>query len=84
MFGGLKMKCKILLMILCAAMMLTGCKGRKADYIEIYNQSNWIFDDITIPLKEGYFYENHEKFTIDEDTVGVTIYFSSDAEAGWN
>lgn len=78
------MKCKILLMILCAAMMLTGCKSREADYIEIYNQSNWIFDDITIPLKEGYFYESHEKFTIDENTIGVTIYFSSDAEAGWN
>lgn len=78
------MKCKILLMILCAAMMLTGCGGRRADYIEIYNQSNWIFDDIAIPLKEGYFYESHEKFTIDENTVGVTIYFSSDAEAGWN
>ena len=78
------MKCKIILMILCAAMMLTGCKSRKADYIEIYNKSNWIFDNITIPLKEGYFYENHEKFTINENTVGVTIYFSSDAEAGWN
>jgi hypothetical protein len=66
-----------------AAMMLTGCGGHKADHINIYNTSNWIFDDINIPLKEGYFYESHEKFRVDENTVGITIYFSNEAEAGW-
>lgn len=77
------MKCKIILMILCAAMMLTGCNKRDADYVEIYNKSSTIFDDVGIPLKEGYFYESHEKFTVDESTLGITIYFSNESEAGW-
>lgn len=77
------MKCKIILMILCATMILTGCDKRAADYVEIHNKSTAVFDDIGIPLKEGYFYESHEKFTVDENTVGITIYFSNEAEAGW-
>lgn len=72
------------ILILClAAMILTSCGSRTADYVEIYNRSNTMFDDIKIHLKDGYFYESHEKFTVDENTVGVTIYFSNDAEDGW-
>ena len=26
---------------------------------------------------------SHEKFTVDESTLGITIYFSNEAEAGW-
>ena len=72
------------ILILClVVMMLTGCDKRNADYVEIYNKSTTVFDDVGIRLKEGYFYENHEKFTVDENTLGITIYFSNDAEAGW-
>ena len=79
-----KLKYKIILLVVCmAAMMLTGCGGHKADYINIHNKSNWIFDDIDIPLKEGYFYKSHEKFTVDENTLGITIYFSNEPEASW-
>lgn len=77
------MKYKMILILCLAAMMLTGCDKRAADYVEIHNKSTAVFDDIGIPLKEGYFYESHEKFTVDENTVGITIYFSNDAEAGW-
>ncbi len=77
------MKRRIVLILCVAVMMLTGCSERTADYVEIYNKSPTVFDDVGVPLKEGYFYENHEKFTVDENTVGITIYFSNDAEAGW-
>lgn len=79
MFGTLRYK--IILILCLAAMMLTGC--HKADYVSIHNKSNWIFDDINIPLKKGYFYKNHEKFTVDENTLGITIYFSNEPEDSW-
>ena len=44
MFGGLEMKCKILILCL-AAMILTGCESRTADCVEIYNRSNPVFDN---------------------------------------
>ena len=81
------MKRKIILILCVAAMMLTGCvtgcAEHTADQVEIYNKSSTAFDNINIPLKEGYFYVKHEKFTVDENTLGITIYFSNDAEAGW-
>lgn len=78
------MKKKILLMmgIICLSLSITGC-GSKHDMIEVMNKSYWTIDNILIPIKEGYFYNKHEKFTVDENTVGVTIYFSNDAEDGW-
>lgn len=81
MFG--KLKYKMILVLCLAAMMLTGCDKRTADYVEIHNKSNTVFDDVGILLKDGYFYESHEKFTVDESTLGITIYFSNESEAGW-
>lgn len=57
---------------LCAA-----CSYAK-NSITITNKTSWIFDNINIPVKEGYFYDTHDKFTVDEDTVGVTIYFTKE------
>jgi hypothetical protein len=73
---------KLLLLILCVILIcfcFTGC-NRKQDYVSIYNKSYYIFDDIDIELKDGYFYKSHEKFTVDDNTVGITIYFSNEAE----
>lgn len=58
---------------------LVGCKN-KNDYIEVYNESNLVFDNVTIPIKRGYYYDRYEKITVDENTIGVTIYFTSDDE----
>lgn len=55
---------------------LAGCDNNR-DGIEIYNRHSDVFDDICIEIKEGYFYDKHEKFTVDENTIGVTIYFSN-------
>jgi hypothetical protein len=32
---------------------------------------------------DGYFYENHEKFVVDENKIGITIYFVTDGNEGW-
>ena len=78
------MRYRILILCLVVMMLvLTGCDKHTADQVEIYNKSSTVFDNINIPLKEGYFYVKHEKFTVDENTLGITIYFSNDAEAGW-
>lgn len=74
---------KILLMCLVMFCLLVGCGNRDYDYISIYNKSSFIFDDVEIPVKEGYFYKKHEKFTVDENTIGVTIYFSNEEDSGW-
>ena len=55
------MKCKMILILCVAAMMLTGCDRRTADYVEIHNKSNTVFDDVGILLKDGYFYETYFK-----------------------
>lgn len=73
---------KLLLLILCVGLIcfcFTGC-DRKQDFVSIFNRSNYIFDDIDIELKDGYFYKSHEKFTVDENTVGIIIYFSNEDE----
>lgn len=78
------MKKIILSLMLClASLCFVGCE-HKHDHIEIYNKSDWTFDNIRIEIKDGYFYDNHEKFKVDEDTVGVTIYFSTDVEDEWD
>lgn len=68
------------LCLLCISFM--GCNANH-DYITVANKSCIVFDDIKIEIKEEYFYDKHEKFTVDEDTVGVTIYFSKD-NSSWN
>ena len=74
------MKKKFTLIIIVSSVfsLLVGCDvNRENDHIQIYNKSNLTSDDINIDIKRGYFYKNHEKFTIDEHTIGVTIYFSN-------
>lgn len=77
----MKKKLIPLIAALLACLCLTGCKN-KSDYVEIYNKSGWIFDDVNIEVKSGYFYKKHETFVVDENTIGLTIYFSNDDEWG--
>ena len=72
----------VLFYIFCICLFLTGC-NKAHDKIEIHNKSITVFDNILIDTKEGYFYDKHEKFTIDEHTIGITIYFSN-AEDTWD
>ena len=73
------MKKKItLFLILClTCLCIVGCE-KENDAIEIKNKSSLTTDNIFIKIKNGYFYDEYEKFTVDENTVGVTIYFSND------
>lgn len=70
---------KLLTVLLLCIMFVTvvGCE-REHDHIQLFNESDLIFDDINIPIKDGYFYDRHEKFKVDENTIGVTIYFSKE------
>lgn len=74
------MKKKIVFVLMICLFCFTGCNN-KSDYIDIHNKSDWIFDDIGIPIKPGYFYNKHEKFTVNENTIGVTIYFSTEDDS---
>ena len=76
------MKRRILLFLLCLMCFgLVGCTNEN-DHIEVYNKSRAVFDNVGVPIKKGYYYDKHEKFTVDENTIGVTIYFSSDYDDG--
>ena len=87
------MKKKILLFLtVCMIFLcLVGCgdenDNNEHDMIKIYrNDCDDFFDipeDISIKIKDGYFYYKHEKFTVDEDTIGLTIYFSKNVEDAW-
>lgn len=79
------MKKKIaLFLIMCfICLCFVGCQN-DGDYIDIYNKDPIIFDNIGIEIPNGYFYDSHEKFRVDENTVGVTIYFSSETDDEWN
>lgn len=63
--------------ILLTFIITVGCEN-KHDIVEIYNKSGWIFDDIQIEIMDGFFYDRHEKFTVDENRIAVTIYFSKE------
>ena len=63
--------------LLCLCLCLTGCSNEH-DGIEVYNKSGLVFDNIMIETEDGYFYDGHEKFFVDGNTVGVTIYFSTE------
>lgn len=78
------MKRKILLfLIMClTCLCLVGCKN-KHDTVMLYNKKPNSFDNVTIEIKDGYFYDRHEKFTVDENTIGLTIYFSTEDDS-WN
>lgn len=76
------MKRRILLILIMCVMCfaLSGCEN-KQDFVEVYNKGKLVFDNISIPIKGGYFYDKHEKFTVDENTIGVKIYFSLEDES---
>lgn len=61
---------------------LTGCKNEH-DTIEIYNKTNTGYDNIILYTPNGYFYESHKKFVVDENKIGITIYFVTDGNEGW-
>ena len=79
------MKKKIILLALAIlpCLFLVGCAEHDNDYIVVYNRSTFVFDNVNIPIKYGYFYDRHEKFTVDDNTVAVTIYFSNDGDDSW-
>lgn len=52
--------------------------------IEVYNKDSKIFDNINIDIKDGYFYDSHQKFTIDDNAVAVTIYFKNSESDEWD
>ena len=81
----MKKKILLILSIFCIMFCLVGCEGQNEhDHVEIWNKGDLIFDDIHIDIKKGYFYKNHEKFTVDENTIGVTIYFVTEEADTWD
>ena len=78
----MKKKIALILMMCLICLCFVGCQN-KNDCVEIWNKNGSVFDDIQIEIKEGYFYDRHEKFTVDENTIGVTIYFSKE-DSGWD
>lgn len=79
----MKKKMSLFLVVCLFCLCLVGCVN-KHDTIEIYNKTDWVFDNINIEIKDGYFYDKHEKFTVDENTIGVTIYFSTEEDDSWD
>lgn len=66
------MKKKILAVMLAMGMVATSLTGRanKHETITIDSKSDWIFDDITINLKEGYWVRD---YSIDYENGIVTL-----------
>ena len=75
------MKKLILTAIAVSTLLLCGCRNEN-DCIQIWNEDSATFDDININIKTGYYYESHEKFTVDDNTIGITVYFTNDE--GWD
>lgn len=79
----MKKKLSLFLLICSICLCLIGCT-RERDIVTMYYKKYWTFDNIQIEVKDGYFYDSHEKFTVDENTIGLTIYFSKDVEDNWD
>lgn len=79
----MKKKIFLLFSVICIMLCLVGCQN-VSDEIDIYYKSTAVFDNYHIKIKDGYFYDSHEKFTVDENTIGVTIYFTTDEIDEWN
>ena len=75
----------IIFLIIILCIILTSCNINKSEHdtIEIYNKSCTTFDNIKIDIKEEYFYDKHDKFTVDDNTVAVTVYFVRDGIDDW-
>ena len=72
----------LITIVIVLSLSLCGCTTTH-DTIDIYNKSVTVFDNIVINTKEGYFYDRHKKFTVDENTIGVTVYFSTIEDGEW-
>ena len=77
----MKKKIALFLIMCLICLCFVGCQN-KGDYIDIHNKDAIIFDNVGLEIPSGYFYDSHEKFIVDENTVAVTIYFSSETD-GW-
>lgn len=82
MYGDLKMKYKIILILCLAAMMLTGCSGNKTkdNLVTLeYRNSSYNFDEKnkTIPI-EGYELNQLHPYETKETEEGleITLYFN--------
>ena len=82
--NALKKKLILFLCLIGMCSCVTGCSENEYDTVKIWNKSSWVFDNITINTKYGYFYDSNEKFTVDDNTIGVTIYFSTSEEDTWD
>lgn len=81
----MKKKITLFLTVCLICLCFTGCGCQRAgDGVNILNKSTTIFDDVCIEVKDGYFYDKYEKFTVDENTIGLTIYFSKEGEETWD
>lgn len=76
----MKKKMLLFLIVCLVCLCFAGCENNN-DMVEIYNKGSNVFDNINIKIKDGYFYDSHEKFTVDENTIGITIYFSTEDDS---
>lgn len=79
------MKCKIILMILCAVIMFTGCgmEVKQYDATLEYRNSSYNFDEKnkTIPI-EGYELNQLHPYDTEETEKGMTITFYFNKKIG--
>lgn len=73
----------ILLCFIFICLNLTGCGKHEHDHIVVWNREDHQFDNIGIDAKDGYFYDRHEKFMVDDNTIAVTIYFVNEESDQW-
>lgn len=71
-------KISILFFALLSAVLSMSACGNTHDTVEIYNKSEFIFDNIKIELPDRYYYSHHEKLKIDNHNCKVVIYFSDE------
>ena len=76
----MKKKMSLFLIVCLIWLCFAGCDNSN-DMVDIHNKSSTVFDNIQIEIKDGYFYDKHEKFTVDENTIGITIYFSTEDDS---
>lgn len=84
----MKKKIILFLSVFCIGMCLMGCTERhEHDTVDIWNKTDSLLDNVRIDAKDGYFYNSHEKFKVDDDTIAVTIYFTREdlnGSGGWD
>lgn len=55
------MKKLVFIVAICVLILsICGCENTH-DRIEIYNKHSEVFDNVTIKIKDGYFYDSHKK-----------------------